>query len=65
MSRITVVEDKIFIIHVRILIEMVNPIVIEQRAAAFDAVYNIKQEFGEMSGNTGDKGDFRHYNNRF
>jgi hypothetical protein len=68
VGEISVMEDKIFVFHMRILVQMVNTVGIKKRAATFNAMNDIsffKEQFGEIGsvlpGDTGDKGCFWHY----
>jgi hypothetical protein len=60
-------QDKIAIINVWVLVQVVNPLCIKEGRAAFDTVYNIifgEQEFGKigsvLSCDASDKGYFLH-----
>ena len=65
VGHITIVEDEVAPVDMRILIEAVDPVGVEQRRTALDAVNFItlaKQGFGKvgpvLSGDTGDERDF-------
>ncbi len=67
IGQIAVVQDQAPVGRVRILVEMVDAVGVEQRGAALDAVYLValgQQQFGQvhavLAGDTGDQCAFAH-----
>ncbi len=67
VGEIAVVENEAAVRFVRILVQVVDAVGIEERGAALDAVDDValaEQEFGQVGavlpGNTGDKRNFVH-----
>ncbi len=65
VGQVAVMEDEIAVLHVRILVEMVDAVGVEEGGAALDAVDDIallQQELGQigavLAGNAGDECDF-------
>ena len=65
VGQIAVVQDEVAVLHVRVLVEMVDAVGVEERGAALDAVDDVallQQELGEigaiLAGDAGDQGDF-------
>jgi len=62
VGHVTVMQDKTAIVDVRVLVEVVDAVSIEQRGAALDAVYHValaEQKLGQvgavLAGNAGDE----------
>ena len=67
VGQVAVVEDEAAVRLVRVLVEMVDAVGVEQRTAALDAVDDValgQQEFGQvgavLAGDAGDQGGFVH-----
>ena len=67
IGEIAVVEHEAAVADVRILVEMIDPVGVEQRRPALDAVDDVplvEQELGEvgavLAGDAGDESDWRH-----
>ncbi len=67
VCQITVVQDEALVLHMRVFIDMVHPLGVEQRRAALDAVDLVtllKQELGEvatvLAGNSSYQRSFSH-----
>jgi hypothetical protein len=67
VGHVAVVQDEFSVLLVRILVEMVDAVGVEQRGAALDAVHVValvEQELGEvgavLAGDAGDECDFFH-----
>src|SRR5450759_424105 len=68
IRHVPIVQDKVAVGDVRILVEMVNPVRVEERGTALDAMHLValfEQEFGKvgtvLTGNPGDQSFLHHY----
>ena len=67
VGEVAVMQNELAVVDMRVLVEMVDPVGVEQGRAAFDAVDGVaflEQEFGEigtiLAGDAGDQCGFAH-----
>ena len=65
VGQVAVVEDEVAVLHMRVLVEMVDAVGVEEGGAALDAVDNVallQQELGQigavLAGNAGNESNF-------